>query len=136
MNNIITLSRRYPQFKQEEIFELQSAFNRLADGNDSIDKQTAMQAAVDRKRVHFDQARKTLLNEVRLDSSGTVGFEEFVEVCERCRKLSGATLIRGVVLFQARGCRPQVAYWTRKGSRKKRLEHLHRRSWSNFSTHR
>ncbi|KAI5809483.1 calponin homology domain-containing protein [Pyronema omphalodes] len=79
MNNIITLSRRYPQFKQEEIFELQSAFNRLADGNDSIDKQTAMQAAVDRKRVHFDQARKTLLNEVRLDSSGTVGFEEFVE---------------------------------------------------------
>ena len=79
--NVIKLTRKYPQFRQDEIFGLQSEFNKL-DSEDKgyIDEATANKAAQHLERKPYDVVRAAL-KEVELDSSRRVELEDFVDVC-------------------------------------------------------
>ena len=78
--NVFKLSRKYPQFKQDEILRLQDAFNRL-DGDDKgyLDEATAIKAGQQLENKPYDTVR-TALKSVELDSSRRVELEDFVDV--------------------------------------------------------
>jgi len=78
--NVFKLSRKYPQFKQDEILRLQDAFNRL-DGDDKgyLDEATAIKAGQQLESKPYDVVRTALKN-VELDSSRRVELEDFVDV--------------------------------------------------------
>lgn len=78
--NVFKLSRKYPQFKQDEILRLQDAFNRL-DGDDKgyLDEATAIKAGQQLENKPYDVVR-TALKSVELDSSRRVELEDFVDV--------------------------------------------------------
>lgn len=78
--NVLKLSRKYPQFKQEEILRLQDVFNRLdTDSKGYIDEATALQGGEQVESKPYDVVRAALKN-VQLDSSRRVELEDFVDV--------------------------------------------------------
>lgn len=83
--NVIKLTRKYPQFRQDEIFGLQSEFNKL-DSEDKgyIDEATANKAAQQLERKPYDVVRAAL-KEVELDSSRRVELEDFVDLISKLR---------------------------------------------------
>ncbi|KAF8457652.1 calponin homology domain-containing protein [Terfezia claveryi] len=83
--NVFKLSRKYPQFKQDEILRLQDAFNRL-DGDDKgyLDEATAIKAGQQLENKPYDIVRTALKN-VELDSSRRVELEDFVDLISKLR---------------------------------------------------
>jgi len=78
--NVIKLTRKYPQFRQDEIFALQSDFNKLdVEDKGYLDEATAIKASQQSERKPYDVVRAAL-KEVELDSSRRVELEDFVDV--------------------------------------------------------
>lgn len=74
--------RKYPQFQQNEIFDLSSAFRKLdVDDKGYLDEATAIKATQQSERQPYDVVRQAL-KEVDLDSSRRVELEDYVGVSE------------------------------------------------------
>jgi hypothetical protein len=74
-------NRKFPQFQQNEIFELSNAFRNLdVDDKGYVDEATAIKATQASERQPYDVVRQAL-KEVELDSSRRVELEDYVGVC-------------------------------------------------------
>ncbi|CCU77874.1 putative fimbrin [Blumeria hordei DH14] len=83
--NVIKLQRKYPQFQQEQIFELQDAFRKLdVDDKGYIDEATAIKATQTSERQPYDIVRQAL-KEVELDSSRRVELDDYIGLVSRVR---------------------------------------------------
>lgn len=72
--------RKYPQFKQDEIFSLQDAFRKLdVDDKGYLDESTTIRAVQNSERQQYDVVRQAL-KEVDLDSSRRVELDDYVGV--------------------------------------------------------
>jgi len=79
------LARKYPQFQQTEIFQLQNAFQQLdVDDKGYLDEATAIKAAQNSERQSYDRVRQAL-REVELDSSRRVELEDYVDLVSKLR---------------------------------------------------
>jgi len=88
--NVIKLQRKYPQFKQDEIFGLQDAFRKLdVDDKGYIDEATAIKATQASERQAYDVVRQAL-KEVDLDSSRRVELDDYVGLISKLRDSSPA----------------------------------------------
>jgi len=73
-------NRKYPQFKQDEIFGLQDAFRKLdVDDKGYLDEATTIKAAQNTERQPYDVVRQAL-KEVELDSSRRVELDDYIGV--------------------------------------------------------
>lgn len=85
MAAILKLTRKYPQFQQNEIFQLQNAFNKLdVDDKGYLDEATTIKATQTSERQSYDSVRQAL-KEVELDSSRRVEFEDYVDLISKLR---------------------------------------------------
>ena len=76
-------SRKYPQFQQADIFNLQDAFRKLdVEDKGYIDEATVIKATQSSERQPYDVVRQAL-KEVELDSSRRVELDDYVDVCLR-----------------------------------------------------
>lgn len=76
----IKLSKRYPEFKQDEIFDLINKFKQIdVDERGSVDKAQVISALQSSGEADYDSARETLKN-VNIDSSGRVEMEDWVQL--------------------------------------------------------
>jgi plastin-1 len=72
--------RKFPQFKQDEIFALSDAFRRLdVDDLGYLDEATTIKATQQSERTPYDVVRAAL-REVDLDSSRRVDLEDYIGV--------------------------------------------------------
>lgn len=79
-DGLLTRPRKYPQFQQNEIFQLQDAFRKLdVDDRGYIDEATVIKATQTSERQSYDVVRQAL-KEVELDSSRRVELEDYVDV--------------------------------------------------------
>ncbi|CAG8590782.1 995_t:CDS:2 [Ambispora gerdemannii] len=85
--NVIQLTKKYPQFSQQDIFDLIAQFNKVdLEGVGSIEQKDALKAVQDMgERASYDEIRATL-KEVDLSSTGKVEIEEFVELISKLRE--------------------------------------------------
>lgn len=83
--NVFKLSRKYPEFKQDEILRLQDQFNR-ADTDDKgyLDEATAIKTGQQLENKPYDVVRNALKN-VDLDSSRRVELEDFIDLISKLR---------------------------------------------------
>ncbi|KAK4946597.1 fimbrin [Elasticomyces elasticus] len=90
MAAILKLQRKYPQFQQNEIFQLQDAFRKLdVDDKGYLDESTAIKATQQSERQSYDTVRQAL-KEVELDSSRRVELEDYVDLVAKVRNSSPA----------------------------------------------
>ncbi|KIV93092.1 hypothetical protein PV10_04336 [Exophiala mesophila] len=90
MAAILKLTRKYPQFQQQEIFALQDAFRKLdVDDKGYLDEATVIKAAQQSERQSYDAVRQAL-KEVELDSSRRVELEDYVDLIAKVRDSSPA----------------------------------------------
>lgn len=76
----MTLARKYPQFDQNEIFQLSNAFQNMdVDDKGYIDEATVIKATQNSERQPYDVVRQAL-KEVELDSSRRVELDDYVDV--------------------------------------------------------
>ncbi|POS83910.1 putative actin-bundling protein Sac6, partial [Erysiphe pulchra] len=88
--NVIKLQRKYPQFKQDEIFGLHDAFRKLdVDDKGYIDEATAIKATQASERKPYDIVRQTL-KEVELDSSRRVELDDYFDLISKLRGSSSS----------------------------------------------
>lgn len=79
------LARKYPQFQQTEIFQLQNAFQQLdVDDKGYLDEATVIKATQNSERQSYDRVRQAL-KEVELDSSRRVELEDYVDLISKLR---------------------------------------------------
>lgn len=85
MAAVLKLQRKYPQFPQNEIFQLQNAFQKLdVDDKGYLDEATVIKAAQQSERQDYDRVRQAL-KEVELDSSRRVELEDYVDLISKLR---------------------------------------------------
>ncbi|RMZ92024.1 hypothetical protein DV736_g753, partial [Chaetothyriales sp. CBS 134916] len=90
MASILKLQRKYPQFPQSELFQLQDAFRKLdLDDKGYLDEATAIKATQQSERQSYDVVRQAL-KEVELDSSRRVELEDYVDLISKVRESSPA----------------------------------------------
>ncbi|KIW62922.1 hypothetical protein PV04_09810 [Phialophora macrospora] len=90
MAGILKLQRKYPQFQQNEIFQLQDAFRKLdVDDKGYLDEATVIKATQQSERQSYDVVRQAL-KEVELDSSRRVELEDYVDLISKVRQSSPA----------------------------------------------
>lgn len=90
MAAILKLQRKYPQFPQNEIFQLQDAFRKLdVDDKGYLDEATVIKATQNSERQSYDVVRQAL-KEVELDSSRRVELEDYVDLISKVRQSSPA----------------------------------------------
>jgi plastin-1 len=90
MAAILKLQRKYPQFQQNEIFQLQDAFRKLdVDDKGYLDEATVIKATQQSERESYDVVRQAL-KEVELDSSRRVELEDYVDLISKVRQSSPA----------------------------------------------
>ncbi|GAB1522379.1 fimbrin [Rhizoctonia solani] len=83
----LKLQRKYPQVKQEEMFDLISKFNALdVEGTGAITKADAISALQSSGEGSYDQVREVLKG-VSVDASGKVELEDWVEASTLVTKL-------------------------------------------------
>lgn len=76
----MTCSRKYPQFDQNEIFQLSNAFQNMdVDDKGYLDEATVIKATQNSERQPYDVVRQAL-KEVELDSSRRVELDDYVDV--------------------------------------------------------
>ena len=90
MAAILKLQRKYPQFQQNEIFQLQDAFRKLdVDDKGYLDEGTVIKATQQSEKQSYDVVRQAL-KEVDLDSSRRVELEDYVDLISKVRDSSPA----------------------------------------------
>lgn len=90
MAAILKLTRKYPQFQQQEIFGLQDAFRKLdIDDKGYLDEATVIKATQQSEGQSYDVVRQAL-KEVELDSSRRVELEDYVDLIAKVRDSSPA----------------------------------------------
>ncbi|KAI7695101.1 hypothetical protein KC353_g17965, partial [Hortaea werneckii] len=83
--NVLKLQKKYPQFKQDDIFGLTDAFRKLdTDDRGWVDEATAIKSATNSERKPYDVVRQAL-KEVELDSSRHVELDDYVDLISRLR---------------------------------------------------
>ncbi|KAI9791151.1 MAG: Fimbrin, actin-bundling protein [Candelina submexicana] len=88
--NVIKLQRKYPQFKQDEIFSLQDSFRKLdVEDKGYIDEGTVIKATQQSEKQPYDVVRQAL-KEVELDSSRRVELDDYVDLISKVRGSSAA----------------------------------------------
>ncbi|EJT72847.1 fimbrin [Gaeumannomyces tritici R3-111a-1] len=88
--NVLKLQRKFPQFQQNEIFELSNSFAKLdVDDKGYLDEATAIKATQQSERQPYDVVRQAL-KEVELDSSRRVELEDYVGLIAKLRDSSPA----------------------------------------------
>ncbi|KAL7419195.1 fimbrin [Cryptotrichosporon argae] len=76
----LKLSKKYPEFKQDEIFDLINRFKQIdVDDKGGLDKPVVINALQQSGDADYDTARETLKN-VNIDSSGRVELEDWVQL--------------------------------------------------------
>ncbi|KAJ9100641.1 Fimbrin, actin-bundling protein [Naganishia friedmannii] len=76
----IRLSKKYPQFQQDEIFDLINRFKQIdVDDKGSLDKATVIHAIEQSGQASYDQAREALKS-TSIDASGKVEIEDWVQL--------------------------------------------------------
>ena len=76
----LTHDRKYPQFDQNEIFQLSNDFQNMdVDDKGYIDEATVIKATQNSERQPYDVVRQAL-KEVELDSSRRVELDDYVDV--------------------------------------------------------
>ncbi|KAI4738379.1 fimbrin [Aureobasidium sp. EXF-12298] len=109
--NVIKLQRKYPQFDQNEIFQLSNAFQNMdVDDKGYIDEATVIKATQNSERQPYDVVRQAL-KEVELDSSRRVELDDYVDLISKLRTPSqaqksmatGPTRSRGLSNAQLQG---------------------------------
>lgn len=111
MAAILKLQRKYPQFQQNEIFQLQDAFRKLdVDDKGYLDEATVIKATQHSERESYDVVRQAL-KEVELDSSRRVELEDYVDLISKVRDSSPAQkrMSTGPVKPSGAG-KPQVSH--------------------------
>ncbi|KAK1921741.1 putative Fimbrin [Papiliotrema laurentii] len=89
----IKLGRKYPEFKQEEIFDLINKFQQIdVDEKGSLDKAQVISALQHSGEADYDSARETLKN-VNVDSSGRVELEDWVQLHSLLRQSKSQPLL-------------------------------------------
>lgn len=82
--------RKFPEFQQNEIFELSNSFSKLdVDDKGYLDEATAIKATQQSERQPYDVVRQAL-KEVDLDSSRRVELEDYVGLIAKLRQSSPA----------------------------------------------
>merc|ERR1712093_266431 len=90
MAAILKLQRKYPQFPQNELFQLSDAFRKLdVDDKGYLDEATVIKATQTTERQSYDVVRQAL-KEVELDSSRRVELEDYVDLISKLRESSPA----------------------------------------------
>ncbi|KEQ74678.1 fimbrin, variant 2 [Aureobasidium namibiae CBS 147.97] len=121
--NVIKLQRKYPQFDQNEIFQLSNAFQNMdVDDKGYIDEATVIKATQNSERQPYDVVRQAL-KEVELDSSRRVELDDYVDLISKLRTPSqaqksmatGPTRSRGLSNAQLQGQQPSPGHAS-KGS--------------------
>ncbi|THW50676.1 fimbrin [Aureobasidium pullulans] len=121
--NVIKLQRKYPQFDQNEIFQLSNAFQNMdVDDKGYIDEATVIKATQNSERQPYDVVRQAL-KEVELDSSRRVELDDYVDLISKLRTSSqaqqrmatGPTRSRGLSNAQLQGQQPTSGHAS-KGS--------------------
>lgn len=88
--NVLKLQRKFPQFQQNEIFELSNSFAKLdVDDKGYLDEATTIKATQQSERQPYDVVRQAL-KEVELDSSRRVELEDYVGLIAKLRDSSPA----------------------------------------------
>ncbi|KAL2421581.1 Fimbrin [Exophiala dermatitidis] len=88
MTAILKLQRKYPQFPQSEIFQLQDAFRKLdVEDKGYLDESTVIKAVQHSEGQSYDVVRQAL-KEVDLDSSRRVALEDYVDLIAKVRESS------------------------------------------------
>ncbi|RFU80242.1 fimbrin [Trichoderma arundinaceum] len=83
--NVLKLQRKFPQFPQNEIFQLSDAFQRLdVEDRGYLDEATAIKATQQSENQPYDVVRQAL-KEVDLDSSRRVELEDYVGLIAKLR---------------------------------------------------
>lgn len=89
----LKLQRKYPQVKQEEMFDLISKFNALdVEGTGAITKADAISALQSSGEGSYDQVREVLKG-VSVDASGKVELEDWVELVTKLRTTRAASIL-------------------------------------------
>ncbi|CAE7207494.1 unnamed protein product [Rhizoctonia solani] len=89
----LKLQRKYPQVKQEEMFDLISKFNALdVEGAGAITKANAISALQSSGEGSYDQVREVLKG-VSVDASGKVELEDWVELVTKLRTARTSTIL-------------------------------------------
>lgn len=89
----LKLQRKYPQVKQEEMFDLISKFNALdTEGTGAITKAGAISALQNSGEGSYDQVREVLKG-VSIDASGKVELEDWVELVTKLRATRATTIL-------------------------------------------
>ena len=90
MAAVLKLQRKYPQFQQNDLFQLQDAFRKLdVDDKGYLDEATVIKATQQSERESYDVVRQAL-KEVELDSSRRVELEDYVDLIAKVRESSPA----------------------------------------------
>ena len=88
MASVLKLQKKYPQFDQGTIFQLQDAFRKLdVDDKGYLDEATVIKATQNSERQSYDTVRQAL-REVELDSSRRVELEDYVDLISKVRDSS------------------------------------------------
>ena len=88
MASVLKLQKKYPQFDQGTIFQLQDAFRKLdVDDKGYLDEATVIKATQNSERQSYDTVRQAL-REVELDSSRRVELEDYVDLVSKVRESS------------------------------------------------
>ncbi|BFZ61081.1 fimbrin [Saitoella coloradoensis] len=87
--NAIKLQRKFPQFTQQDVFQLINDFRNIdVDDKGSIDQQTIIQAVSKTERgTTYDQIRSTL-KQCSIDATGRVELDDYVELMSKLRDTS------------------------------------------------
>ncbi|GAO46375.1 putative fimbrin [Saitoella complicata NRRL Y-17804] len=87
--NAIKLQRKFPQFTQQDVFQLINDFRNIdVDDKGSVDQQTIIQAVSKTERgTTYDQIRSTL-KQCSIDATGRVELDDYVELMSKLRDTS------------------------------------------------
>ncbi|KAJ1302036.1 hypothetical protein OPQ81_000871 [Rhizoctonia solani] len=89
----LKLQRKYPQVKQEEMFDLINKFNTLdVEGTGAITKADAISALQNSGEGTYDQVREVLKG-VSVDASGKVELEDWVELVTKLRTTRATAIL-------------------------------------------
>ncbi|CCG80580.1 Fimbrin [Taphrina deformans PYCC 5710] len=84
--NAIKLQRKYPQFKQEDIYGLINEFRKIdVDDKGSVDQQTVIKACQASEQGATYDGIRAALKECNLDSTGRVELDDYVELISKVR---------------------------------------------------
>ncbi|CAG8554513.1 4182_t:CDS:10, partial [Acaulospora colombiana] len=85
--NVMRLAKKFPQFSQQDVFDLTAQFNKIdIEGTGALEQKDVVKALQESGESNsYDEIRATL-KEIDLSSTGKVEIEEFVELIAKLRE--------------------------------------------------